>query len=796
MPPETTTAEVLAYLALGAFARRGDVPLLRPKLHVFVRGLEGAVVTFDGNPPEPRLWFSAGEALAAGDAERQATAVFPLSVCRTCGQHYLTSYLQGFALADGDVTGGEASGDSAYWLASPDPEAEGAARVRFTDWFLAEADPEDEEDGNGNGRRSKATARLDERRSEAWLCTQCGCVHRDEADSCSNPQCAQIGPLARIYLVHEPKAFRCLGCGATGRSGTGRDYEPIRPLRASTVADVHILAQEMISAAGTDDERHLLIFADNRQDAAFQAGWMRDHARRYRLRYLMREVLGELELSGGGPVSVGDLHGELLRRLRADHDLARAIAPEAFDSGADEAFGRGAAAQLSRFLRIQILRELATSFTQRDGLERWGQLRVVYSGLTADGQGVRELAAELEMAPEALCDGTAALLDAWRRARMLHDADEPIFERWWTGGSEEVQRGFIPFGFTEVRPVGIKLERQGGEVDKWVRTVASTHGRTGAIDFIRKWGVEDPRAAAEQVWELLRSLDLVTPVKLIGGNDKPLGGSGGAHQVDASRVGLRRQSERYICTVCRRVHARPTPNGACTKMHCAGTVEASPPPTDDYNVSLLTRPFAMVTAEEHTAQVPADERFRIEKEFKRRGGTVNTLVASPTLELGVDIGALDLVLCRNVPPTPANYWQRVGRAGRRRRMAVVLVYCRRAVHDAYFFDQPEKLLGAPLRPPRFNLKNDVLVRKHVHAAVLSELLRLAKNNEPTSQALESAVPQYVRDYLFEGEDDRYRTAPADVRTPLGSLIDANRRLPVDAVSACSLPAGPLRQPPR
>src|SRR5262249_52466282 len=38
-PPDTSTAEVLAYLALGAFAQRGETPLLRPKLHVFVRGL-------------------------------------------------------------------------------------------------------------------------------------------------------------------------------------------------------------------------------------------------------------------------------------------------------------------------------------------------------------------------------------------------------------------------------------------------------------------------------------------------------------------------------------------------------------------------------------------------------------------------------------------------------------------------------------------------------------------------------------------------------------------------------------
>ena len=137
----------------------------------------------------------------------------------------------------------------------------------------------------------------------------------------------------------------------------------------------------------------------------------------------------------------------------------------------------------------------------------------------------------------------------------------------------------------------------------------------------------------------------------------------------------------------------------------------------------------MVTPEEHTAQVPPDRRDEIENAFKRVGGPVNTLVATPTLELGVDIGALDLVLCRNVPPTATNYWQRVGRAGRRRRMAVVYVYCRQAVHDAYFFENPEELLGAPIHPPRFNLKNDVLVRKHVHAIVLSELLRIARDDD-------------------------------------------------------------------
>ena len=69
-------------------------------------------------------------------------------------------------------------------------------------------------------------------------------------------------------------------------------------MRATNVADVHVLAQDMIHHS---ERRRLLVFCDNRQDAAFQAGWMKDHARRFRLRALMAQGLA------AGPVSVGDL---------------------------------------------------------------------------------------------------------------------------------------------------------------------------------------------------------------------------------------------------------------------------------------------------------------------------------------------------------------------------------------------------------------------------------------------------------------------------------------------------------
>ena len=124
-------------------------------------------------------------------------------------------------------------------------------------------------------------------------------------------------------------------------------------------------------------------------------------------------------------------------------------------------------------------------------------------------------------------------------------------------------------------------------------------------------------------------------------------------------------------------------------------------------------------AREHTGQVKAKEREEIEQQF--REAQVKALFCSPTMELGIDIDELAVVHLRNVPPTPANYAQRSGRAGRKGQGALIITFCsEHSAHDRHFFRNKMDMVTGKVTPQQLDLMNPDLLRTHLHAAYLAK----------------------------------------------------------------------------
>ena len=146
-----------------------------------------------------------------------------------------------------------------------------------------------------------------------------------------------------------------------------------------------------------------------------------------------------------------------------------------------------------------------------------------------------------------------------------------------------------------------------------------------------------------------------------------------------------------------------------------------------------------IVAAEHTALVGRDERAKLQERFaapQLQPWEPNVLSATPTLELGVDIGELSAVVLCQVPPAPENYVQRVGRAGRKHGNALTVTVATGQPHDLYYYAEPLTMLAPGVEPPGVFLNASAVLERQLTAFCL--------DNWVAAGIAEDAVPERMR----------------------------------------------------
>lgn len=151
-------------------------------------------------------------------------------------------------------------------------------------------------------------------------------------------------------------------------------------------------------------------------------------------------------------------------------------------------------------------------------------------------------------------------------------------------------------------------------------------------------------------------------------------------------------------------------------------------------------------SEEHSAQQDHITLRKYEKGFQ--DGNINVLSCSTTMEMGVDIGGLSIVMNNNVPPHPSNYLQRAGRAGRRgESRSLSLTLCKNTSLDKEVFRKSTWPFKTQMRQPNITLQSKRIIQRHINAFLFGYFLK----NELTD--LQQSAIRLKNVWFFEPSEE-------------------------------------------
>ncbi|MBI9114980.1 DEAD/DEAH box helicase [Sanguibacter suaedae] len=501
-------------------------------------------------------------------------------------------------------------------------------------------------------------------------------------------------------------------------------------------------------------EKKALVFTDSVQDAAHRAGFVEARSHTLTMRAVLRAAVGDM------PRSVDEIVDEAMRQAGDDpFRRYRMLHPDLVDTTGFKTFWTadrqltipvGVRKNVRRRVLFDTILEVGLFSRIGRTLEATGSVAIgVEAGtparLATIGRRVLTDGSSQEHLGEGLVTVGDADLVRWVRGTLERMRERGAIQHEWFAKyiGEDGNRYRLWGGRTKNQ--GMPAFPPGRSAPAFPRTGPATGTKDPLLDSVtspQSWytqwtartlsvPVHFAGVLARQLLDALTREGVLTALPTKTGTVYAIPASGVVvHPTTDEDLAAGRHL--LVCDTCRHqvpvtVEVHGQMDGApCMLGRCPGRIRPERQDTNFYRTLYASADMRRIVAREHSSLLDDETRLRYENEFKvgeASPDAPNVLVATPTLEMGIDIGDLSTVLLSSLPRTVASYLQRIGRAGRLTGNALSLAFVTGRGEHLPRLGDPLSMINGQVRPPATYLSAEEILRRQYTAHLVDAFAR-------------------------------------------------------------------------